>query len=144
MGYSLYEEILKLARKHQAQLIFNPPATILIINGKKYVAKAHEEEFDEEKGLLMCLAQANGYEYEDIKRLISGAKKQEKIQENIQDDEIRVGNYVKVLDENGSELRVGGVYKVTNIYDVGLEDGIIELLNEWVFIKYHLQKVNKK
>ena len=81
--------------RQKPQLIFNPPATILIINGKKYVAKAHEEEFDEEKGLLMCLAKANGYSHLDIKKMISGAKRQEKIQENIQDDEIRVGDYVR-------------------------------------------------
>lgn len=42
------------------KIIFNNPATILFVNGKKYISKAHDEEFDKEKGLLMCLAKANG------------------------------------------------------------------------------------
>ena len=41
------------------RVIFNDPTTILIVNGKKYISKAHDEEFDEEKGLLMCLAKDN-------------------------------------------------------------------------------------
>ena len=34
------------------RVIFNDPATILIVGNKKYVSKAHDEKFDEEKGLL--------------------------------------------------------------------------------------------
>ena len=63
-----FNEIAKEMAKYSAgafrakdcRVIFNPPATILFVGGKKYVSKAHNEEFDEEKGLLMCLAKANG------------------------------------------------------------------------------------
>ena len=34
--------------------------------------------FDKEKGLLMCLAKANGYSHLDIKRMIKNAKIQNK------------------------------------------------------------------
>lgn len=58
------------------KVIFNPPATILFMNGKKYVSKAHDEPFDEEKGLLMCLAKANGISHLELKRMIKNAKRQ--------------------------------------------------------------------
>lgn len=57
------------------KVIFNKPATILFVDGKKYVSKAHNEEFDEEKGLLMCLAKANGITHLDLKKLIKNAKR---------------------------------------------------------------------
>lgn len=57
------------------EVIFNPPATILYIDGRKYVSKAHNEEFDEEKGLLMCLAKANGITHLQLKRMLKGAKR---------------------------------------------------------------------
>ncbi len=57
-------------------VLFNNPATILWKDGKKYVSKAHNEEFDEEKGLLMCLAKANGYTHRDIQKMLKTAKRQ--------------------------------------------------------------------
>lgn len=55
------------------RVIFSNPATILFVDGKKYVAKAHNEEFDEEKGLLMCLAKAAGISHLDLNRLLKKA-----------------------------------------------------------------------
>lgn len=60
------------------RVIFNDPTTILIVNDKKYIAKAHDEEFDEEKGLLMCLAKANGYTHANLKALLKNAQHQTK------------------------------------------------------------------
>ncbi len=60
------------------RVIFNDPATILIVGNKKYVSKAHDEKFDEEKGLLMCLAKASGYTHCDLKKLLKAAQRQEK------------------------------------------------------------------
>ena len=64
--------------KKETKVIFNPPATILYMNGKKYVSKAHEEDFDEEKGLLMCIAKANGISHLELKRMIKNAKRPKK------------------------------------------------------------------
>lgn len=50
------------------KVIFNKPATILFVNGEKYISKAHGEDFDEEKGLLMCLAKANGISHIMLKK----------------------------------------------------------------------------
>lgn len=47
----------KLNPDNIEKVIFNPPATIVIFkDGTKTVVKAHNEDFDEEKGLLMALA----------------------------------------------------------------------------------------
>lgn len=70
------ERIEFLDDKKDIKVIFNPPATILYMNGKKYVSKVHDEKFDEEKGLLMCLAKANGITHAELKRMIKGAKRQ--------------------------------------------------------------------
>lgn len=64
--------------KKGIKVIFNNPATILFIDGKKYVSKAHDEEFDEEKGLLMCLAKAQGISHLELKRMIKGAERPSK------------------------------------------------------------------
>lgn len=55
------------------RVIFNDPATILIIGNRKYISKAHNEDFDEEKGLLMCLAKANGISHAKLKVLLKKA-----------------------------------------------------------------------
>lgn len=60
------------------KIIINEPAVVLIKNGKKYVSKAHNEEFDAEKGLLMCLAKANGVTHLDLKRMLKKATYQSK------------------------------------------------------------------
>ena len=63
-------------QKKDIKVIFNNPATILFVNGKKYISKAHDETFDEEKGLLMCLAKANGISHLELQRMIKNAKRQ--------------------------------------------------------------------
>ena len=60
------------------KFIFNDPATILFVNGKKYIAKAHDEEFDCEIGVLVCLMKSFGISHLDLKRMIKGAKVQSK------------------------------------------------------------------
>ena len=65
------------------RVIINDPAVILFVeefnpitgirSSKKYVSKAHNEKFDAEKGLLMCLAKANGISHLELKRMLKGA-----------------------------------------------------------------------
>lgn len=64
------------------EVIFNPPATILYVGGNKYVSKAYGEDFDEEKGLLMCLAKAAGITNLELKRMIKNAKRPDKKSKN--------------------------------------------------------------
>lgn len=70
----LFDMIAKVPSKNKYEVIFNKSATILFVDGKKYISKAHNENFDSEKGLLMCLAKANGISYLELKRMIKGAK----------------------------------------------------------------------
>lgn len=66
------------------KVIYNKPATILYANGKKYISKAHCEDFDKEKGLLMCLAKASGFTHTQIKRIIANACDQTKDETTIE------------------------------------------------------------
>ena len=75
------EEKLNILNKNfnmKQKVIFNNPATIYINGDKKYISKAHDEPFDEEKGLLMCLAKAQGISHLELKRMIKGAKREYK------------------------------------------------------------------
>lgn len=58
------------------KVVYNMPATILFVGNEKYVSKAHLEDFDKEKGLLMCLAKANGISHLQLKRMIKNAEDQ--------------------------------------------------------------------
>ena len=58
------------------KIIFNDPAVIVITSdGRKFVSKAHNEAFDEEKGLLMCIAKMCGVTHLNLKKMIKGAQK---------------------------------------------------------------------
>lgn len=66
-------EHLKVLQKNC--VIFSKKTTILIKDGKKYVSKCMDgDTYDKEKGLLLCLAQANGISYKDLQEMIAGAK----------------------------------------------------------------------
>lgn len=59
------------------KLIFRDNATILLKDGKRYVTKCQAgDTYDREKGLLLCLAKANGYTYNDICEMLNNAENQ--------------------------------------------------------------------
>ncbi len=61
------------------KLIFKGNKTILIKDGKEYVSKcADGDVYDKEKGLLLCLAKANGVSYDDLQKMIDGAEDKNK------------------------------------------------------------------
>ena len=62
-----------IKRRKRMKVIFNDPATILFVDDKKFVSKAHKEKFDPEKGLLMCLGKANGISHLELIRLMKNA-----------------------------------------------------------------------
>ena len=69
----------KFWEEHEVKVIYNAPATILFVDGEKYISKAHDEKFDKEKGLLMCLAKAQGISHLDLKKMIDSAKVETKV-----------------------------------------------------------------
>ena len=52
------------------KVIFNDPATIVFFGDDKIVSKCHEEQFDEKKGLLMCIAKAHGCTHSHLKAIL--------------------------------------------------------------------------
>ena len=58
------------------KVIFNPPATILYRNDKKYVAKCDKgDTFSEELGLAICLLKSYGLSYSDFEKVLKNSKK---------------------------------------------------------------------
>lgn len=126
-GYSAYSAATLWAKENpfnalykgdfkEMKIIINEPAVVLIKNGKKYVSKAHNEEFDAEKGLLMCLGESNGISHLDLKRMLKNATYQSKKYVEV-DKEPRVGDYVKIIKHGPDEDRVrdGEICKVDRV-----------------------------
>ena len=57
------------------KVIFNPPATILIKDGKKYVSIAKDEPYDKEKGLALCLLKSKGVSYSELRKMMEKGDK---------------------------------------------------------------------
>lgn len=71
-----------IKRRKRMKVIFNDPATILFVDGEKFVVKCHEEKFDEEKAVAIALLKSFGISYPDLKRIIKNAKRPESKKEN--------------------------------------------------------------
>lgn len=56
------------------RVVFEGKTTVLITDKGKYIATCEKgDKFDREKGLLVCLAKANGYSTSDILELLENA-----------------------------------------------------------------------
>ena len=61
------------------RVIFNNPCTILYVNGEKYISRVTAgEEFDKEKGFLMCFAKAFGLTNSNLRNIVENAIDQQK------------------------------------------------------------------
>lgn len=113
-GFKMVEPIDK------GKLIFRDNATILIKNGKKYVAKCEAgDTYDREKGLLVALAKANGYNFKEIQEMIANATIQGK---NKQVREVarhaKIGEYIKIKNARFSMgyYKNGDILKVVSLF----------------------------
>lgn len=80
------------------KLIFNGNATILFKDGKKYVTKCDEDDiYDREKGLLIVLAKANGYTYNDIQEILNNATIKSK--PNTDNSQVLIAQLVKEIEK---------------------------------------------
>lgn len=60
---------------NNTKVIFNGNITILLKNGLRYVSKCEDgDAYDREKGLLLCLAKANGISYQGLQEMLANAK----------------------------------------------------------------------
>ena len=121
-GYFWSPEMFELDEK----LIFKDNATILIKDGKKYVTKCDKNDtYDREKGLLVVLAKANGYNYNDIQEMLKNAEIQSGGKVREVKRVAKVGEYIKVVNakENGNKHGDGFAYKngdILRVIDIGL------------------------
>lgn len=99
------------------KLIFRDDATILIKDGKKYVTKCDKNDtYDREKGLLVVLAKANGYNYNDIQEMLKNAEIQNKKVTEVK-RVARVGEYVKIINaEKDSDYKNGDIFRIVSDY----------------------------
>lgn len=88
----------------EMKIIINEPAVVLIKNGKKYVSKAYNQEFDPEVGLAMCLLKSFGVSYLDLKRMLkSAAIQNKKVKKEKTENQVKVAvekNETKTVEEN--------------------------------------------
>ena len=108
------KEILELSKQKAYRVIFKDNATILFKDGKKYVAKCCDgDTYDREKGLLVCLAKAHGYTFNDLQEMLESAEAPKgKVREVERNAE--VGEYIKVVNIIHSR----GYYKKNDIIKV--------------------------
>lgn len=112
--------------KKAPKVIFRDNATILIKDGKKYVARCCDgDTYDREKGLLVCLAKANGITFDDLQEMLKSAEVQDKKQADKVKEVKRaakVGEYIKIVDEENTK----GCYKngdILKVYKINYEFG---------------------
>ncbi len=91
---------LELESKYADRIIFRDYATILIKDGKRYVTKCEAgDTYDREKGLLVALAKANGYNFNDIQEMLKNAEIQgEDKQVREVKRHAKVGEYIKIIN----------------------------------------------
>lgn len=149
------------------KLTFNKNATILFKDGKKYIAKCHPEDtYDREKGLLLCLAKAYGYSYQDIQDMLSNAEIQgdtkkykitlsefwaNKGKKNMAihcKTEKEANELLKAFDKAGEAWSGGGNYLANSYYgykvcyDNGNRVGIIETYERLHYRIYEFDEVD--
>lgn len=91
---------VELIKEAPDKLIFKGNETILIKDGKEYVSKCQDgDAYDKEKGLLLCLAKANGVNYADLQKMIDGAE--DKNMEMAIEAVKNIGERLKVFFEAG-------------------------------------------
>ena len=108
------------------QVIFDGEKTTLIKDGTEYVAKCNKgDTYDREKGLLVCLAKANGITYQDICAMLRNAETKEKPAESQKNGvkevkrRAKVGEYIKIA---GDSISSCGCYKSGDILKVYKSD----------------------
>ncbi len=99
---SYADEFIEKYNNVADRIIFRDNATILIKDGKRFVAKCCDgDTYDKEKGLLVCLAKAHGYTFNDLQEMLKGAEMQGNAAPQSKVREVKrraeVGEYVKVV-----------------------------------------------
>lgn len=108
-------DLVKESKKGKV-LVSNQATIIFDEDGKKYVSKCSGEDFDLEKGIMMCLCKKHGYTYEDIRKFIKNTECKDVKEVKC---EAAVGEYVKVIAPLMAEdhYKTGDILKVKESFN---------------------------
>ncbi len=82
------------------EVVFAGKKTILIKDGKEYVAECNElDDMDREKGVLLCFAKAHGITYKQLQKLIDEASVRVECLKNSKKFKITLSEFWKSPDE---------------------------------------------
>lgn len=112
------------------KIIFNPPATIIFKNGKKFVAKCHpDDEFDEEQGLMVALLKSFGIKYKDLQEMLKAAKRPQPKNE-IEEVDVEDGkSYNSIGNDRMQDCIANGIMILEDVVS-GFRDGKIPPIRE--------------
>lgn len=113
-----YAEFMLKQEQQTDKLIFRDNVTILIKDGKRYVAKCCKgDTYDKEKGLLVCLAKASGYTFDDLQKMLEDAEDQDgKTNNTVKEVQraAKVGEYIKIVNARQNQNRHGKGFAYQN------------------------------
>lgn len=144
---SIFDILFNAKKNKDVKVIFNGKATIVYIEGKKYVQKCtNDDYFDAEKGVLLAIAKDNGYSYKDIQKYVKEAKIQTPLKKdntNTTEKKIKsikrhanIGEYILITNEDNfflSRYKNGDILKVIDTTDI-LDMVIAKVGHDSVFI----------
>lgn len=105
---------IQLAKEPKFKVVFSGDTTTLFKEGKKYATARCQagDTYDREKGLLVCLAKANGINFKELREMLDRAETQNKTNEVAR--KAKVGEYIKIVDPQATN----GCYKKGDILKV--------------------------
>lgn len=99
-----FKDIKHLFEETKEEVIIGDGCVTLIIGDKTYKSTARDEKNDIEKGLMCCIAKANGYSYKKITEMLKTSKFEEKTLPNgmkiMKQHVYEVGDKVVLLNSN--------------------------------------------
>lgn len=137
-----YFKLVKKTKNKNRALVSNQATILFDENGDKYVSKCSNEEFDIEKGIMMCLCKKHGYTYEDIKKFLENTEYKEVKEMKCK---ATVGDYIKIVSPMDSvgHYKKGDILKVINSVGVVVAcEGVRILISdsEYVVLKGYKPK----
>lgn len=118
-----FEDVREVADR----IIFRDNTTILFKDGKKYIAKCCDgDTYDKEKGLLVCLAKAHGYTFNDLQEMLKGAE----VQTNKY--KIKLSSFLKNKGANVA-IHTSTIEQFNKLAKICKEKGCFHFMNENTF-----------
>lgn len=126
----------KLTLCENKQSFYTEKAVIYYDNfGNKYVSKCHDEPFDLEKGVAMCLLKSKGIDYKQFKEIVKTFKNNNTFKITLKEffaskeklaihcnTEEKANALLKAFDKIGERWITGNTYTEFNMWKINKED----------------------